>query len=679
MKEKPSKNQAGFALLLFVLALMTMGGLILIGFSEGMLEAAEAKKFEHNKRVLEEAKQALLQSAYNYPTTNDLGPGRLPCADTDNDGVADCGSTFGRLPWAQANLNLYDIRDADGERLWYAVSSSFRPQAAIINSDTSGTLTLRDQGGNVIYDGSNPGGLTQYGVAAVIIAPGAITARNGVPQDRSVANVNDPDHYLDLVVGTEDNATVTHSSATDGFILGPVDSASTDAVNDQFIVITAAEVAEVAEQATLQAYRGAIDQYMVDTGGVYPWLYNYNVATYAELSSQYTAWDSFNDEKTNELTLGAGGNIGRIPSIFGVYFTELTTSSTGFETEIQVKFDNVDILGAIKYNRTFPSVAIGNLFFVNTIWDLSPATVYNFPGFDAKPNEPVVDFRFVDVADVMGADVDLIATFTQDQTYTTAPVWFWDDKGLEETGDWRKCAGGGDDITDCHVDPVHLPDPQGPGDHNIKVMKLVFTLTFDSSVADQYQITLDTDSMEPTFPKFKVPTSGRHAIIEVKYKGPAFLTPMLVVDYEIDNDYLNGGMGSYTVTESGTLDYTTIANSKIKLEVRYYPVLPAWACTNTWHDSMLMAYAEDYRPGLSGPCTEGTDCIEVLLLPGERDLNKIAVLINTGEHDWVDDGAPGFDDDYADVFDSGNDDLDRILNWRIQGGNDNLLILDELP
>jgi hypothetical protein len=152
-----------------------------------------------------------------------------------------------------------------------------------------------------------------------------------------------------------------------------------------------------------------------------------------------------------------------------------------------------------------------------------------------------------------------------------------------------------------------------------------------------------------------------------------------VVDYEIDDDYQNGGMGSFTVTESGTLDYTTIANSEIELEVRYYPVLPEWAYTNEWHNSMVMAYAADYRPGLSGPCTEGTDCIEVLLLPGERDLNKIAVLINTGEHGWVDDNANGFDDDYADVFDSGNDDLDRRMRWRIPGGNDNLLILSEEP
>jgi hypothetical protein len=55
----------------------------------------------------------------------------------------------------------------------------------------------------------------------VIIAPGAIIDRNGVTQARSVASINDPVHYLDLVTGTEDNATYT-ANDTDGFILGPV-------------------------------------------------------------------------------------------------------------------------------------------------------------------------------------------------------------------------------------------------------------------------------------------------------------------------------------------------------------------------------------------------------------------------------------------------------------------------
>jgi len=285
-----TKSQSGFALLIFVVIMMGLGGIVLVGYSQGILKEVETSKFKHNQRVLKEAKKALMQFAYNYPVTNGNGPGRLPCADIDNDGdgnttFGDC-ITLGRLPWNEANLNLYDMRDADGQRLWYAVSDNFATNVAggnIINSGTTGTITVRDQSGKVIYDGS------ANGVAAIIIAPGKITARNGVSQDRSVANADDPfdmtadtdpgiinaANYLDLLVGTEDNADFTQDSPTDGFILGPVDIQSTDAVNDQMIVITAAEVIEVAEKATLQAYRTTIDDYLAKTGDVYPWLYNY--------------------------------------------------------------------------------------------------------------------------------------------------------------------------------------------------------------------------------------------------------------------------------------------------------------------------------------------------------------------------------------------------------------------
>ena len=128
MQKPKSKFQTGFALLIFLVMLMGIGGIVLAGYSQGILKQVEESKFEHNQRVLKEAKQALLQFAYNYPVTNGNGPGRLPCPDTDNDGlpnaIPDCSPLFGRLPWNHQNLNLYDIRDADGERLWYAVSKN---------------------------------------------------------------------------------------------------------------------------------------------------------------------------------------------------------------------------------------------------------------------------------------------------------------------------------------------------------------------------------------------------------------------------------------------------------------------------------------------------------------------------------------------------------------------------
>ena len=230
------KQQAGYALILMVLGLMGVGGIVMAGFTQGAKKQVDHQKYLHNKRVLEEAKQALLQFAYNYPETNQLGPGRLPCADTDNDGTPNplfglC-TQLGRLPWNQQNLNLYDIRDADGQRLWYAVSSNFATQTAgTVNSNSFGTITIRDQMGNFIYDASGGGD----GVAAVIIAPGAATARNGVAQDRSIANGDDPFdttadtdpgivnpvNYLDQLFGIEDNAVFGQGTAN-GFVLGRV-------------------------------------------------------------------------------------------------------------------------------------------------------------------------------------------------------------------------------------------------------------------------------------------------------------------------------------------------------------------------------------------------------------------------------------------------------------------------
>ena len=95
------------------------------------------------------------------PDTYAKRPGDLPCPDLDNDGDAEltCSSAsqrIGRLPWK--TLRLPDLRDGDGERLWYAVSTHFKRTTAnqcpvpggpnCLNSDTGGTLTVRDSSGS---------------------------------------------------------------------------------------------------------------------------------------------------------------------------------------------------------------------------------------------------------------------------------------------------------------------------------------------------------------------------------------------------------------------------------------------------------------------------------------------------------------------------------------------------
>ena len=215
MKPINPKYQDGFALLILVVMLMGIGGFVLVGYGQSVLKEVEAKRFEHNKRILAEAKQALLMFAYNYPETNNPGPGRLPCPDTDNDinGTIEfppvCG-VVGRLPWGDNRLNIPRLVDASGETLWYAVSAEFRNFApaqlgantngnTVVNSDSIGTITIFDQTGATLYDGAISG------IAAVIIAPGSAISRdndnNGTYEYTQVRGTNaqkiDPINYLD--------------------------------------------------------------------------------------------------------------------------------------------------------------------------------------------------------------------------------------------------------------------------------------------------------------------------------------------------------------------------------------------------------------------------------------------------------------------------------------------------
>ena len=81
------------------------------------------------------AREALLARAVkgrrdSYPAADPppFRPGALPCPDMDDDGDADgsnCFAYLGRLPFR--TLEIDDLRDGAGERLWYALSPAFRP------------------------------------------------------------------------------------------------------------------------------------------------------------------------------------------------------------------------------------------------------------------------------------------------------------------------------------------------------------------------------------------------------------------------------------------------------------------------------------------------------------------------------------------------------------------------
>jgi hypothetical protein len=131
--------------------------------------------------------------------------------------------------------------------------------------------------------------------------------------------------------------------------------------------------------------------------------------------------------------------------------------------------------------------------------------------------------------------------------------------------------------------------------------------------------------------------------------------------------------------ESGTLDSSGfVIEGPLTLGIRYYPELPGWAFDNGWHNSIMMAYADDYRPDtLSGPCTPGTDCLTIANTGGIRN-DKVSLLVIAGTNDWSDVDTNGFFDDPESVFDIGNEDLNSDFDARAVGGNDHLLVMEEI-
>jgi hypothetical protein len=663
MKRNISTAQSGYALILMVLALMGVGGVVLAGFTQGVKVQSEHERYLHNQRVLREAKQALLQYAYNYPVTAGNGPGRLPCPDTDSDGIpnatAFCGGAngiVGRFPWAEDEMNFYEARDASGETLWYAVSNQFANSGSLtINSATLGTINIEDRSGAPIHDATTGGG-----VAAVIIAPGSAIDRNGVIQDRA-ADPEDPENYLDLF-GAVDNADFVNLTAN-GFVTGPIEDVvgGDILVNDQMIVITAAEVIAMAEQATLQAYRAAILDYLSPdkANGVYPWLYNYDEVTNpAELKDYYPANASFATELLNNLN---PGNYGRIPSIFAEYFERV--DSQPFESDIKaaitIDYESITPVPSTISHGSLPLQGDG----------INPAVhVLEF----TIPASELTDLRFVD--DAPGSNRRLIATLAAPKTYNQ-PLYFWDEAEGPRTGVWSLCPNGGDELEDCHRDSSQNPNPGGANESKEEILILDLEVSLAAG-------TMTIDVRGPPATAITAADSDSHAAITGTFRGLDFdisasTAADVTVSWEYDAHYHDGE--AFEIQESGDLSLADLVTSMtVAVELRYFPELPAWAYDNDWHDSIRMAYADDYLPDTLGACnvTPDDNCLKTTDLSDIERRNKISLLVIAGEHDWVDDNDPGLQDDLADVFDAGNAGNDD--QFLVHEGNDKILVIEEL-
>jgi hypothetical protein len=190
------------------------------------------------------AKQALIGRA-----AIDLSvPGSLPCPDMKtniagsnipNDGIADlfagihCPSYIGRLPWR--TLGLPDLRDADGERLWYALSPSFRDYAShvLINDTATGTLSVS-------------GATDVTNVVAIVFSPGAAL---GGQLRSSGANQNNVANYLDGANAAGASAFIAQSGS--------------DNFNDRLATIGAPDVMAFVEKRVASEITVSLNRYFL--------------------------------------------------------------------------------------------------------------------------------------------------------------------------------------------------------------------------------------------------------------------------------------------------------------------------------------------------------------------------------------------------------------------------------
>ena len=232
MKKQITQQRGATLILLAVIVSLILLTLVFNHLNGKQLEALKKDK---TAKALYEAKNALLGWSVLGGTNGDR-PGQLPCPEdttligtvTEGDEMASCNSALpvvGRLPWR--TLGLGDLRDGNGDRLWYALSSGFRN--APINSSTVGQM--------------NVNGIPN--AVAIIFSPGMVLTG----QNRSTPTAISPPLLTDYLDLTNNNGDVSFSST------GP---AST--FNDGLLAVTQTELFQLVERRILREVRGDTSQ-----------------------------------------------------------------------------------------------------------------------------------------------------------------------------------------------------------------------------------------------------------------------------------------------------------------------------------------------------------------------------------------------------------------------------------
>lgn len=232
---KGASKQRGMTLIILIFLIGLAGTVFIIRTLNGTTALIERDK--RTAQALEEAKAAIVSWSLVQTT-----PGRLPCPEdttsigTANEGQAagSCSNSqpvVGRLAWR--TLGLGDLRDGNGDRLWYARSPGFH--SAPINSDTIPIITA---------DGVQ--------AAAIVFSPGASLGSQSRPVPTS-AQPPDVANYLDSPNSTSNQTAFVSTPQSSSF-------------NDRLLAIKLDDFMPSVEKLALNEAKLALNNYHTSHG-----------------------------------------------------------------------------------------------------------------------------------------------------------------------------------------------------------------------------------------------------------------------------------------------------------------------------------------------------------------------------------------------------------------------------
>lgn len=219
-----TKKQNGITLI--IIAVIMAIFILMLALKSLNARNIESIRKDKTAKALVEAKNVLL----GWSVLQNR-PGLLPCPEdpaqigTVNEGTAlsTCNFAVGRLPWK--TLELEELQDGNGDRLWYAVSNNFGDNTTPINN-----LTI----GQIVVNG-NPN------VVAVIFSAGVALAGQARPNPTNLAPPV-VSNYLDTSNNDGDANFVNNGLAA--------------TFNDNLLTITHTELFNIIANRILREVRG---------------------------------------------------------------------------------------------------------------------------------------------------------------------------------------------------------------------------------------------------------------------------------------------------------------------------------------------------------------------------------------------------------------------------------------